>query len=139
MKNIFFALFTILVISCSSTKFDEDLLIISTTERKVVTKDLSFKIEKILSDSRCPEGVQCVWAGEVHLLLGVYENNSKTEKIELKINHQNFTENKSFFETKIPLENKKIETIQILPNKVEGIQIEEKEYQLKLFFSENQN
>lgn len=109
---------------------------IGTTERKVVTKDLSFKIEEIPSDSRCPEGVNCVWAGEVHLLLGAYEKNLKTEEIELKINHQNFTENKSFFETKIPLENKKIESIEILPNRVAGENIEEKEYQLKLVFSE---
>lgn len=134
MKNIFFALFTILVISCSSTKFDENLLIISPTEKCLVTKDLSFKIEKILSDSRCPEGVQCVWAGEVNLLLGVYENDLKTEEVELKINHQKLTENKSFFESKIPLENKKIEAIQILPNRVDGVKIEEKEYQLKLVF-----
>lgn len=139
MKNIFFALFTILLISCSSTKFDEDVLTIGANEKSVVTKDLSFKIEKILSDSRCPEGVNCVWAGEVNLLLGVYENDLKTEEVELKINHQNFTENKSFFESKIPLESKKIEAIQIVPNRVAGENIEEKEYQLKLFFSENQN
>lgn len=112
---------------------------IGTTEKSIVTKDLSFKIEETISDSRCPEGVNCVWAGEVHLLLRVYEKNLKTEEIELKINHQNFTENKSFFETKIPLESKKIESIQISPNRVEGLKIEEKEYQLKLVFSEKNN
>ncbi len=135
MKNIFIGLFTFLLVACSSTKFDKDVLIISTTEKSFVSKELSFKIEKILSDSRCPEGVQCVWAGEVNLLLGVYENDLKTEEVELKINHQKFTENKSFFESKIPLENKKIEAIQILPNRVEGIQIDEKEYRLKLVFN----
>lgn len=134
MKNIFIGLFTFLLVACSSTKFDKDVLIISTTEKSSVTNDLSFKIEKILSDSRCPEGVQCVWAGEVNLLLGVYENDLKTEEVELKINHQNFTENKSFFESKIPLESKKIEAIQLLPNRVAGENIEEKEYQLKLVF-----
>lgn len=134
MKNIFFGLFAILFIACSSTKFDEDMLIINTTEKSSVTKDLRFKIEKVLSDSRCPEGVQCVWAGEVNLLLGVYENDLKSEEVELKINHQKLTENKSFFESKIPLENKKIEAIQILPNRVDGVKIEDKEYQLKLIF-----
>lgn len=137
MEIFFFGLFAIFLVACSSTKFDEDVLTIGTTEKSVVTKDLSFKIENIFSDSRCPEGVQCVWAGEVHLLLGVYENNLKTEEIELKINHQNFTENKSFFETKIPLENKKIEAIQILPNRVAGENIDEKEYKLIVVFSEN--
>ncbi len=136
MKKLFFGLFTVLLVACSSDKFNEDVLTIGTTEKSVVTKDLSFKIEKFLYDSRCPEGVNCVWAGEVHLLLGVYENNSKMEEVDLVIDYRNFEQNKTFFESKIPLENKKIESIQISPNRVEGLKIEEKEYQLKLVFSE---
>ena len=136
MKNIFLGLFTILLVACSSTKFDEDVMIISTTEKSVVTKDLSFKIEKIISDSRCPEGVQCVRAGEVKLTVGVYENNLKTEEVDLVIDYMNFEENKSFFESKITLKNKKIDTIQIYPKSLSGVTIEEKEYKLKLVFSE---
>lgn len=139
MKNVFLGLISILLVACSTTKFDEDVLTISTTEKSSVTNDLSFKIEKIISDSRCPEGVQCVWAGEVNLLLGVYENNSKTEEVDLVIDYRNFEQNKTFFESKIPLKNKKIESIEILPNKLEGIQIDEKEYELKLVFLKRNN
>ena len=35
----------------------------------------------MISDSRCPEGVNCVWAGEVQLELEIYKN-QKIEKSE---------------------------------------------------------
>ena len=108
MKNILFGLFSILIVSCSSTKFDENILNIGTTEKSDATKDLSFKIEKIISDSRCPEDVQCVRAGEVKLTVGVYDSDSKTEEVDLVIDHMSFEQNKSFFESKIPLKNKKL-------------------------------
>lgn len=136
MKKILIGLFSIFILSCSSTKFDEGFLTIGTTEKSDVTKDLSFKIEKIISDSRCPEGVQCVRAGEVKLTVGVYDSDSKTEEVNLVIDYRNFEQNKTFFESKIPLENKKIEAIQIFPNKIAGENIEEKEYELKLIFSD---
>ncbi len=136
MKNIFLGLITVLLAACSSTKFDADVLIIDATDKSAINNELSFKIEKIISDSRCPEGVQCVRAGEVKLTIGVYESNSETEEVDLVIDYRNFEQNKTFFESKIPLKNKKIEAIQILPNRIAGKNIEENEYQLKLIFSD---
>lgn len=120
--------------SCASTYFKENNLAVDTENVTCVNDEVGFKIEKILSDSRCPEGVQCVRAGEVVLSLAVFKGNVKTEETKLIIDYKNFEKNKAFFESKIPLENKKIESIQILPNRVDGVKIEEKEYQLKLVF-----
>lgn len=136
MKNIFLGLIAVLLAACSSTKFDADVLIIDATDKSAINNELSFKIEKIISDSRCPEGVQCVRAGEVKLTIGVYESDSETEEVDLVIDYRNFEQNKTFFESKIPLKNKKIEAIQILPNRIAGKNIEENEYQLKLIFSD---
>ena len=136
MKNIFLGLIAVLLAACSSTKFDADVLIIDATDKSAINNELSFKIEKIISDSRCPEGVQCVRAGEVKLTIGVYESNSETEEVDLVIDYRNFEQNKTFFESKIPLKNKNIEVIQILPNRIAGKNIEENEYQLKLIFSD---
>lgn len=33
----------------------------------------SIKFLKVISDSRCPKGVTCIWAGEAKLLVGVFE------------------------------------------------------------------
>lgn len=32
------------------------------------------KFKKIISDSRCPKGVTCVWAGEIKVLIEFFEN-----------------------------------------------------------------
>ncbi|MDX1542590.1 MAG: hypothetical protein R3214_01490 [Christiangramia sp.] len=36
--------------------------------------DRTIKVKKIISDSRCPKGVTCIWAGEVKVLVEFYEN-----------------------------------------------------------------
>lgn len=44
--------------------------------------DKSIKFKKVVSDSRCPKGVTCVWAGEVKVLVEFYEDGKfKGEKI----------------------------------------------------------
>ena len=40
--------------------------------------------ERILSDSRCPEGVQCITAGDVAVSLWVQEPGRKKTKLELR-------------------------------------------------------
>jgi hypothetical protein len=40
--------------------------------------------ERVLSDSRCPEGVQCVTAGDVVVSLWVQESDRKKTKLELR-------------------------------------------------------
>ena len=44
--------------------------------------DKSIKFKKVVSDSRCPKNVTCVWAGEVKILIEFYEDGKlKGEKI----------------------------------------------------------
>lgn len=49
-------------------------------------KDFSVKIASIDSDSRCPQGVTCVWAGEVALTIEVAAPPSSPNAIQLKTN-----------------------------------------------------
>lgn len=34
----------------------------------------SFKFKEVISDSRCPQDVTCIWAGEAKVLMEIYEN-----------------------------------------------------------------
>lgn len=43
--------------------------------------DLTVKFVKIVSDSRCPTGVQCIWAGEVSSLIEISYQNQKKEMV----------------------------------------------------------
>lgn len=44
--------------------------------------DNSVQFQKVISDSRCPKEVACIWAGEAKVLIHVYEKGKfKSEKI----------------------------------------------------------
>lgn len=40
----------------------------------------SIKFLEIISDSRCPTGVSCIWEGEAKLLFGLYESGELLEE-----------------------------------------------------------
>ncbi|MGM0933558.1 MAG: hypothetical protein ACQEWD_08960 [Bacteroidota bacterium] len=40
----------------------------------------SLKFKKVISDSRCPEGTTCIWAGEAKVLVEIFENGKLLEE-----------------------------------------------------------
>lgn len=38
---------------------------------------------KVINESRCPTGAQCIWAGQAIILIGIYENNILIEEKEI--------------------------------------------------------
>ncbi|WP_452225575.1 hypothetical protein [Lacinutrix chionoecetis] len=48
--------------------------------KAIQVEDLEFKFVAVESDSRCPKGVQCVWAGEAVVLVDVFKNGTKLEQ-----------------------------------------------------------
>ncbi len=42
----------------------------------------SIKFIKVLEDSRCPSDVDCMWAGEIKISLGIYDKNILIEEKE---------------------------------------------------------
>ena len=49
-------------------------------------ENLTLKFVAILEDSRCPEGVQCVWAGNARIELAVTKAGEDTTSLELNTN-----------------------------------------------------
>ena len=124
------ALFIFLSCASKQVAYENEILINSTSLTNV-GNDYEMKISKIISDSRCPEGVTCIWAGEVQLELEIYKN-QKLEKSEtLSINYKMLEQNKQFFAEYISLD-KKVKNILVQPIKKEGQNIELKEYVLKV-------
>ena len=121
-----------LFVSCASKQVaNENEILINATSLSKVGNDYEMKISKIISDSRCPEGVTCVWAGEVQLELEIYKNQEIEKSETLSINYKMLELNKQFF-TKYISTNKKIKEILVLPTKKEGHNIELKDYVLKV-------
>jgi YbbR domain-containing protein len=121
----------VLFVSCASKQVNENQILINATSLSKVGNNYEMKIAKIISDSRCPEGVTCIWAGEVQLELEIYKN-QKLEKTEtLSINYKTVEQNKGFFAKYISTD-KKIKNILVQPIKKESQTIELKEYVLKV-------
>ena len=86
MKNILF----ILAIVFTTSGLAQDSTKVKVITPKIVSKliygeslnieDLEFKFVAVESDSRCPKGVQCIWAGEAVVLLDVFKNGEKIEQ-----------------------------------------------------------
>lgn len=86
MKNLLL-IFTLVLTGIVSA---QDSTAVKAETPKIVSKlmygntlkveDLEFKFVAVESDSRCPKGVQCVWAGEAIVLVDVFKNGKKTEQ-----------------------------------------------------------
>lgn len=49
----------------------------------------SLKFKEVISDSRCPKKVTCIWAGEAKVLVELFENGKFLEEKILLINSKN--------------------------------------------------
>lgn len=58
-----------------------------------IDESLSIELVKVLSDSRCPKNVQCVWAGEAQLLVNIYKKGQKVQQEKLTIHPTAVQEN----------------------------------------------
>lgn len=126
------ALFFLISCATKPTVIENEILV-NATSKATIGNNYEMKISKIISDSRCPEGVSCVWAGEVQLELEIYKN-QKLEKSEMiSINYKKLKENQTFF-AKYLSTDKKIKNILVSPSKKEGQNIELKDYVLKVEF-----
>ncbi|GAA4110847.1 hypothetical protein GCM10022393_08160 [Aquimarina addita] len=43
----------------------------------------------VVEDSRCPTGVNCIWAGKAKILVGIYENNMLVKEKEITFEPKN--------------------------------------------------
>ena len=50
--------------------------------------DLRVKFDALVEDSRCPTGVNCVWAGDAKILVGARQAKSEAVQLELHTNGQ---------------------------------------------------
>lgn len=129
MKKVILILVSFAFIACKSVKENPNEIII-TSKKEIVANYYQIAIHKIISDSRCPEGVNCVWAGELVMELKVWKNNEIQETKELTFSPNSKEENFVWFGKYIP-NNKKLSKYKISPIKTEK-PLELKEYQIEL-------
>lgn len=102
---------------------------------QLVFGDKSIRFKEVISDSRCPKDVTCVWAGEAKVLIEIFENGKRMSE-KLVVISPNITD-------KIPLKfssGKKIYSISsfnLFPYPGTDSKKEGMNYRLELQVSEN--
>lgn len=106
----------------------------TTIKQKVCPNQKGFQLvlKTIVSDSRCPEGVTCIWAGEVSAVVSVYKDSKLLEDTTLVFSMKNEEDNKKWFSKYLPEKQKKIKSISVVPYPKEGSKINPEEYYLKI-------
>ncbi|MBC5835164.1 hypothetical protein G6N05_11420 [Flavobacterium sp. F372] len=129
MKKLILVIVLCAFVACKSVKENSNEITI-TSKKEIVVNDYTIVIDKIISDSRCPQGVNCVWAGELVMEVSVWQNKALNETIQLTFSPKTRDENLVWFEKYIP-QNKKLKSYIVSPTKTEN-QIELKEYKIQL-------
>jgi hypothetical protein len=110
MKNIFL----LIVLLVNATFYAQNNINI-TQKRCIPKKGFHLKLQRVLDDSRCPEGVTCIWAGEVSVVVEAYKDKQLIEAKTMTLNAKNSEENAKWFLNYLPNSTKMIKSIDVLP------------------------
>ncbi|MES2544517.1 MAG: hypothetical protein V4548_06510 [Bacteroidota bacterium] len=89
-------------------------------------------LKEVVSDSRCPQGVTCIWAGEVQFVVSVYKDKKLVENETITLAPNQGPDYKEWFSKYLPKCKKNVKSIGILPYPKEGNPINTKEYFLRI-------
>lgn len=128
MKKIIF----LLLLSFSIAGFSQQSNKI-TTKKCIPKKGYHLKLVNFLNDSRCPEGVTCVWPGEVSVVVAVYNDKKFIEEKTILFNSKNREENIEWFENYY---SKKIKRVLVVPYPKEGVVVKAKNKFIEVVFQD---
>ncbi len=89
MKAVFvsFVLLFVLGSAMEAQSQTTQQLMLAVTKQKTVTKDkLTVKFVSVIEDSRCPIGVDCIWAGNAKVQIKVINRKGVSKTFELNTN-----------------------------------------------------
>ena len=111
----------------------ESIRFLTINQKKCVKKKgFDLKLKSVTADSRCPEDVTCVWAGEAQVVISVYQNRKLVEDHTLIVSSKTEKENEIWFSKYVTAKQKKIKSIRLLPSPKSGMTIPPKKYTLQL-------
>ena len=123
-------LFAIVILIFSLFVFAQSEIKITT--KKCIPKTVyHLKLAKVFDDSRCPQGITCVWAGEVSAIVKVYKDKKFIEEKTIKFNQKNTSENAIWFSNYY---SKKIRSIDLLPYPKNGVTVKAKKQYIRIVF-----
>lgn len=102
-----------------------------TPKNCIPKKGYYLRLKSVFDDSRCPENVQCIWAGEVSVIVEVYNDKKFIEEKIITFNSKNREENNLWFSKYY---SGKIKSVVVLPYPKDGVVVKEKKKYIKIVF-----
>jgi hypothetical protein len=128
---LFLILFNMLAFAQNTPK--ENIKYVKITQKKCLKKSgYQIVLKEVVSDSRCPEGVTCVWAGEASAIVSVYKDSKLVEDNTMVFSIKNIEENKQWLSKYLPVKQRKIKTVGVFPYPKQGVVVDKKDYYLKI-------
>jgi hypothetical protein len=114
----------------------ENIGMLKITQKKCLKrKGYQLVFKEVVSDSRCPEGVTCVWAGEVKVDVTLYDGKKLLQDEIITLSPMHKKETFDWFAKYLPKDKRNIKSITVLPSPKQGVKINPKDYFLKIEYS----
>jgi hypothetical protein len=130
MKNATLILILFFSVFLYAQKIKNSSIIIG--QKPLKKQGTQLVLKKVINDSRCPEGVNCIWFGEIEIMVSVYKNKKWIKDSTILLSPKKEKENVAFFGKYFP--NKKVKMVGVLPYPKDGVKVNEKEYVIKIDF-----
>lgn len=102
-----------------------------TPKKCIPKKGFHLKLKNVVSDSRCPENVTCIWAGEVTAIVEVYQDKKFVEENKITFNFKNREENIAWFSKHY---QRQIKSVDVGPYPKEGVTVKPKKQYILIRF-----
>lgn len=131
MKKIILLL--VLTFSLTTLAQNKNLSYFKITQKECLPKKgYQLVLKEVISDSRCPDGVNCIWVGEIKLLMAIYQDKQFVGEETITLSDKNFQDNKKWLSPYLSANKRNIESIDVVPYPKEGLKISPKDYYLKI-------
>ena len=128
---LFLILFNTLTFAQNTPK--ENIKYVKISQKMCLKKSgYQIVLKEVVSDSRCPVGVTCVWAGEASAIVSVYKDSKLVEDNTMVFSMKNIEENKKWFSKYLPEKQRKIKSISVFPYPKQGVVVDKKDYYVKI-------
>ena len=134
MKNCLLALLLVFTVSVFAQNTEKETVeYLKITQKKCLKrKGYQLILKEVLSDSRCPEGVSCIWEGEIQVRVSVFQNRKFLKDEIVTISMKNIEDNINLFSTYLLSNQKKIKSIGVVPYPKKDTKINPKDYYIKI-------
>lgn len=136
MKNLVFAVYLLFSFSISAQTNPKTRIVKIKQFTCIKKKGKQLVLKKVLSDSRCPQGVNCIWAGEATVLISVYKDGKLIEDKSIVLSSKKEEENKLWFAGNLPSGQQNFKEIILIPYPKKEVIIAPKDYYINIIYLE---